>query len=175
MPVNKVKKFFKSVEVWAWCDICREMVNLHVNKEEISDGLSMGMYKKEYKHKNNRPDPEDTDDKSGGEHSVYVYINDKFDVTGVNAFFGESPTMEAMEAATTTGEVQIPIVVKEIPPMSVHLGMLTQEEFKVLKICDGMNTIEQVASIAGKDVSEVEKMMEKLHKKGLVDIIKRTK
>ncbi len=57
--------------------------------------------------------------------------------------------------------------------MSVQLGMLSQDEFKVLKICDGMNTLEQVAEIAGKDVAEIEKMMGKLHKKGLVDVIRR--
>ena len=75
--------------------------------------------------------------------------------------------------AATGGEVRIPIVVKEIPQMSVHLGMLTQEEFVILKICDGMNTIEQVAEIAQKPVDDIESMMEKLRKKGLVKVIKR--
>lgn len=70
-------------------------------------------------------------------------------------------------------EIRIPIVVKEIPEMSIHLGMLTQEEFVLLKICDGMNTIEQVAGIARKSVEEVEKMMSRLRDKGLVKIIKR--
>ncbi len=65
------------------------------------------------------------------------------------------------------------IIIKEIPAMSVQLGMISQEEFKVLKICDGMNTVEQVAEIAGKEVVEIEKMMDKLHKKGLVDVIRR--
>ena len=150
------------------------MVALNINKKEIYNGLEMGIYTKEYKHSNLYPDLEDSSDNSGEEHTIYVYINDKYDVTGVKAFFGDSPTMEEMEAAaTTTGEVRIPIVVKEIPPMSVHLGMMTTEEFKVLKICDGMNTIEQVAEIAGKTVDDIEKMMDKLRKKGLVDVIKR--
>ncbi|TFG02230.1 MAG: hypothetical protein EU540_01970 [Promethearchaeota archaeon] len=150
------------------------MVALSIDKKEIYNGLEMGIYTKEFKHSNIYPDPEDPEDNSGEEHTIYVYINDKYDVTGVKAFFGDSPSMEEMEAAaTTTGEVRIPIVVKEIPPMSVHLGMMTQDEFKVLKICDGMNTIEQVAEIAGKTVDDIEKMMEKLKKKGLVDIIKR--
>jgi len=57
--------------------------------------------------------------------------------------------------------------------MAVQLGMLNKEEFKVLKICDGKNTIEQVASIAQCSVEEIEKMMEKLRKKGLVKVIRR--
>jgi len=149
------------------------MVALNINKKEIYNGLEMGIYTKQYKHSNKYPDPEDPDDNSGEEHTIYVYINDNYDVTGVKAFFGDSPTMKEMEAAATTGEVRIPIVVKEIPPMSVHLGMMTQEEFKCLKVCDGYNTIEQVAEITGKSVSDIEKMMDKLRKKGLVDVIKR--
>lgn len=173
IPENKVRKYFRLVEIWAWCDICEDMVALDVDKDEIHDGLEMGIYTKEFKHSNNHPDHEDPDDNSGDEHTVYVYIDDKYDVTGVKAFFGESPSMEDMEASSTSGEVRIPIVVKEIPPMSVHLGMITPSEFKVLKICDGMNTLEQVAEIAGKKVPDIEKMCEKLHKKGLVDIIRR--
>ena len=161
------------MEIWAWCDICGDMVALDVGKEEIHDGLDMGIFTKEFKHSNTHPDAEDPDDNSGEEHSVFVYIDDKYDVTGVKAFFGESPSMEEMSAGSISGEVRIPIVVKEIPPMSVHLGMITPAEFKVLKICDGMNNMEQVAEIAGKKISDIEKMMEKLHKKGLVDIIRR--
>jgi len=150
------------------------MIALNVNKKEIHDGLEMGIYTKEYKHSNLYPDAEDPNDNSGKEHTIYVYIDDNYDVTGVKAFFGDSPTMAEFAASSTTGEVRIPIVVKEIPPMSVHLGMLTPEEFKILKICDGMNTLEQVAGIAGKDVADIEKMMEKLRKKGLVEVIRRT-
>jgi hypothetical protein len=177
MPENKVKKYFQLVEVWAFCDICDDMVNLRVNKKEIINGLQTGIYTKEYKHNNLNPDPEDPDDNSEDEHTVYVYINDHYDVTGVKSFFGDSPSMESLEeaaAAAGSGEVRIPIVVKEIPEMSVHLGMLTPEEYKVLKICDGMNTIEQVASIAQKSVEDIDAMMDKLRNKGLVKVIKRT-
>lgn len=173
MPENKVKKYFTLIEAWAWCDICQDMVALNINKKEIIDGLEMGIYAKEYKHINPNPDLEDLDDKSGDEHTIYVYIDDNYDITGVKAFFGDSPTIKDFETAATTGDVRIPIVVKEIPPMSVHLGMISQEEFKVLKICDGMNTIEQVAEIAGKSLVDIEEMMGKLRKKGLVDVIKR--
>jgi hypothetical protein len=176
MPENKVKKYFSLIECWAWCDICNEMVAMRLDKKEIINGLQMGIYTKEYKHQNPNPDPEDLDDKSGDEHTIYLYINDKYEITGVKAFFGESPSLESLEkaaAASGAKEVRIPIIVKDVPATSVHLGMITPDEYKVLKICDGMNTIEQVAQIAGKKVEDIEKMMDKLHKKGLVDVIKR--
>ncbi|MFW9969116.1 MAG: hypothetical protein ACFFDF_02870 [Candidatus Odinarchaeota archaeon] len=176
MPENKVKKYFYLIEAWAWCDICEDMVALRVDKKEIIDGLKMGIYTKEFKHSNQYPDPEDVDDLSGQEHTIYVYINDNFDVTGVKSFFGESPTTEEIGAAAIQEgtEVRIPIVVKDIPPMAVQFGMLNKEQFKVLKICDGMNTIEQVASIAQISIDKMEDMMEELRKKGLVKVIKRT-
>lgn len=176
MPENKVRKYFQLIEAWAWCDICENMISLNIDKKEIISGLEMGIYTKEYKHANPQPDLEDTDDVSGQEHTIYVYINDNYDITGVKSFFGESPSTEEIGAETVEagGEVRIPVIVKEISPMAVQLGMLTKEQFKVLKICDGMNTIEQVASIAQKSVEEIEKMMEQLRKKGLVKVIKRT-
>jgi len=176
MPENKVKKYFSLIEAWAWCDICEDMVALRIDKKEIIDGLKMGIYTKEYKHSNPYPNLDDPEDLSGQEHTVYVYINDNFDVTGVKTFFGESLSTEEIvaEATQAGGEVRIPIVVKEIPPMAVQLGMLTKEEFMVLKICDGMNSLEQVAEIAQKNIEKIEKMMDKLRKKGLVKVIRRT-
>ncbi len=176
MPENKVKKYFSLIEAWAWCDICEDMVALRVDKNEITDGLKMGIYTKEYKHSNPNPDAEDIDDRSGQEHTVYIYINDNFDVTGVKTFFGESPSTEEIgaEALQEGTEVRIPVVVKEVSPMAVQLGMLNKEQFKVLKICDGMNTIETVAEIAQISVDKIEKMMEELRNKGLVKVIKRT-
>jgi len=176
MPENKVKKYFRLIEAWAWCPICEDMVALNIDKKEIIDGLKMSIYTKEFTHSNPNFDSEDPDDLSGNEHTIYIYINDNYDITGVKSFFGESPTTEEIgaEAAEEGVEVRIPIVVKEIPPMAVQFGMLNKEQFKVLKICDGMNTIEQVAEIAEISVEEIEKMMEQLRKKGLVKVIKRT-
>ena len=176
MPENKVRKYFRLIEAWAWCDICEDMVALSIDKKEIIDGLKMSIYTKEFAHSNPHPDTEDTDDLSGNEHTIYIYINDNYDITGVKSFFGESPTTEEIGAvaAEEGGEVRIPIVVKDIPPMAVQFGMLNKEQFKVLKICDGMNTIEQVAEIAEMSVKEIEKMMDQLRKKGLVKVIKRT-
>ncbi|MFX0141084.1 MAG: hypothetical protein ACFFDN_46025 [Candidatus Hodarchaeota archaeon] len=176
MPENKVKKYFSLIEAWAWCDICEDMVSLVIDKNEIINSLKMGIYTKEYKHSNQDPDPEDPDDRSGQEHTIYVYINDNFDVTGVKSFFGSSPTIEEIGADIVRkgGEVRIPIIVKDIPPMAVQFGMLTKDQFVVLKVCDGMNTIEKVAQITQKSVEEIEKMMEQLREKGLVKVIKRT-
>ena len=176
MPENKVKKYFSLIEAWAWCDICDDMVALNIDKKEIIDGLKMSIYTKEYRHSNPHPDVEDPEDLSGQEHTIYIYINDDYDITGVKAFFGESPTTEEIGAvALQEGvEVRIPIVIKEISPMAVQLGMLNKEQFKVLKVCDGMNTIEQVAEIAQISIEEIEKMMEQLRKKGLIQVIKRT-
>ncbi|MFX1256535.1 MAG: hypothetical protein ACFFAN_01645 [Promethearchaeota archaeon] len=176
IPENKVKKYFSLIECWAWCEICKEMVALNINKKEILNGLEMGIYTKEYVHSNPHPDPEDFDDKSGEKHTIYVYIDSNYDVTGVKAFFGDSPSMEALEAAAAASgsyDVRIPIVIKDLPAASVHLGMISAEEYKVLKICDGMNTIEQVAEISQKSLAEIEKMMDKLRKKGLVAVVKR--
>ncbi|GAH44863.1 unnamed protein product, partial [marine sediment metagenome] len=49
MPENKVKKYFSLIEAWAWCEICTEMVNIRVDKDEIQAGLKMGIYTKEHK------------------------------------------------------------------------------------------------------------------------------
>ncbi len=176
MPENKVIKYFSLIEAWAWCDICSEMVNIRVNKDEIKSGLKMGMYTKEHKHLNPYPDQEDTDDYSGQEHTIYLYINDNYDITGVKSFFGDSPSMSEVGAGTIEigGEVRIPIVVKEVSPMSVQLGMLSLDEFKLLKVCDGMNSVQECADISQKPIDKVEKMLDKLRKKGLVKVIKRT-
>lgn len=176
MPENKVRKYFKLIEAWAWCPICEDMIALNIDKKEILDGLQMGIYTKEHKHSNLYPDLEDPDDVSGQEHTIFIYINDEFQITGVKAFFGEAPRTEEIgaEMVQAGGEVRIPVIVKDISPMAVQLGMLTKEQFKVLKICDGMNTIEEVASTAEMSVEEIENMMDQLRKQGLVKVIKRT-
>ncbi|MHA1236021.1 MAG: hypothetical protein ACTSQL_13200 [Promethearchaeota archaeon] len=79
MPENKVKKYFSLIEAWAWCEICTEMVNIRVDKDEIKAGLKMGIYTKEHKHINPHPDLDDDDDTSSQEHTVFIYINDNYD------------------------------------------------------------------------------------------------
>jgi len=167
MSRNKIRKYFKLIEAWVWCDICQEMVQLTIDKEEIHNGLQTGIYTKGYPHHNPNPDPDNPDDRSWEEHNIHIYINDKYEITGAKAFFGEAPATESYGGVGA----RIPIVVKEVSEISIQFGMLTQEEYKVLKICDGNNSLEQVAAIAEKSVEEIEQMMEKLRKKGLVKVI----
>lgn len=81
-----MRKYFSLIEAWTWCEICKEMINFTIEKKDIISGLQTGMYKKEYKHKNPHPDIDDPDDRSGDEHTIYVYINDNYDITGVKSF-----------------------------------------------------------------------------------------
>jgi hypothetical protein len=136
----------------------------------------MGIYTKEHKHINPIPDPEDVDDVSGQENTVYIYIDENYDITGVRSFFGDSPSMSDVGGTSIEpgGEVKIPIVVKEVQPMSVQLGMISMDEFNLLKVCDGMNSVEQCAEITQKPVDKIEDMLDKLRKKGLVKVIRRT-
>ncbi|GAI86645.1 unnamed protein product, partial [marine sediment metagenome] len=48
------------------------------------------------------------------------------------------------------------------------------DEFKLLKVCDGMNSVQECADISQKPIDKVEKMLNRLRKKGLVKVIKRT-
>lgn len=167
MPINKVKKYFKLIEAWVYCDICDDMVPLTIDKDEIHSGLQTGIYTKRYPHYNPKPDFDEPDDRSGEEHNIHIYINENYEITGAKAFFGEAPATESYGGVGA----RIPIVVKEVSEISIQFGMLTQEEYKVLKICDGNNSLEQVAAIAEKSVEDIEKMMDKLRKKGLVKVI----
>ncbi|TFF90609.1 MAG: hypothetical protein EU548_02145 [Promethearchaeota archaeon] len=171
MTQNKVKKFFSLVEIWAFCDICKEMINLKVDKDEIKENLELGIYTKEYAHMNPYPDPDDLDDRSTEEHKIFVYINEDYDVTGVKSFFGETMSMDELKAEEPGEEVRVPIIVKDVDETSVMLGMISKEQYKLLKICDGMNTISDVAKIAQKNYEETEKMLEELRDKGLIKVI----
>ncbi|MHA1371195.1 MAG: ArsR family transcriptional regulator [Promethearchaeota archaeon] len=156
-----VRKYFQFIEIWVPCPICEKlgyapMINLRVDKEEINRGLSMGIYTHNYVH-----GPENN------LHTVAIYINPKYEVTGSKAFEGID-MMQSFEKGTI-----VPVVVKSIPPMAVHLGMVSPEEFAILKVCDGNNSIDEVAKILQKDKSYIEEHLEKLKEKGLIDLIKK--
>jgi hypothetical protein len=165
---NITKKYFKSIYAYVWCEICNTIVGAQIDKEAIRNGLQTGLYIFKYTHSNTSKDPEDSEDTSDREHSVMIYIDAKYDVRGVRTFFGKSISSEELEKGA-----KIPIVVKEIPPMSVHLGMLSPEEFKILQVCDGNNDLNDVSEISGLPVDRLEKMMNKLREKGLINIIRR--
>lgn len=162
-----VKKYFRLIEAWVDCDICQDKISLKIDKDIINANLQTGIYVHYHLHKN--PFPSDEDDESAREHTVAVYIDKNYNVKGVKCFFGDAPSSSEVGGIGA----RIPVVVKKIPPMSVHLGMLSPEEYKILQICDGNNTLEQVAEIGDKTVEELEEMMERLRDKGLVKIIKR--
>jgi hypothetical protein len=181
---NVTKKYFKSIYAFVWCEICNEIVASEINKDDIRNGLQTGLYIHKYTHKNLAKDPEETEDKSDTEHSVMIYIDAHYDVRGVRTFFGKAISSEELEKGA-----KIPIVVKEIPTMAVHLGMVSPDEYKILQICDGNNTLEDVLEISGYGASmknssgqlftdtermaNLEKMMQKLRDKGLINIIRR--
>ena len=106
-------------------------------------------------------DPEDPEDLSHKEHTTQIYIDANYDVRGARCFFGTELSSKEVDKGA-----KIPIVVKEIPPMSVHLGMLSPAEYKLLQTCDGNNTLADVAEI-------IEKMIIKLRVKVLVNLILR--
>jgi hypothetical protein len=165
---NVTRKYFKSIYAYVWCEICAKVIASEIIKEDIRNGLQTGLYVHKYTHVNGEKDPEDIDDISDQSHTCMIYIDSNYDIRGVKTFFGESISSDELETGA-----RIPIVVKEIPPMSVHLGMLSPEEFKILQTCDGNNTIEDVAEISQLDVEYLVKMMSKLRDKGLVNIIRR--
>ena len=166
---NITKKYFKSIHAYAFCDICNEIVDVEIDKDAIRNGLQTGLFIYKHTHTNPLHDEDEPDDLSNKEHTSMIYIDAKYDVRGVRTFFGLEISSEELDKGA-----KIPIVVKEIPPMSVHLGMLSPEEYKILQTCDGNNTMVDVADIAGLEVERLEKMMEKLREKGLINIIRRS-
>jgi len=162
-----VKKYFRLIEAWVDCTICEDKIPVKINKDDIQNGLQTGIYVHYHLHTN--PRPPSADHPSNQQHTAAIYVDAKYNIKGVKCFMGSE--ISSKEVGVTGA--RIPVVVKKIPPMSVHLGMLSPEEYKVLQICDGNNTLEQVATIADKTVTELEEMMDRLREKGLVKIIKR--
>ena len=166
---NVTRKYFKSIYAYVWCEICAKVTASEISKDDIRNGLQTGLYISKHTHTNPEKDIEDPDDISDQTHSCMIYIDANYDVRGVRTFFGEVLSAEEMEKGA-----RIPIVVKDIPPMSVHLGMLSPEEFKILQTCDGNNTMEDVAEISGLNLERLEKMVVKLREKGLINLIRRS-
>ncbi|MFX1452865.1 MAG: hypothetical protein ACFFCM_18655 [Promethearchaeota archaeon] len=140
------------------------MVSVKINKKEIQDGIKEGFYTKLFKHNNPFPDTEDPSDKSYEEHTVLLYINENYNVAGVKSFFGDSPPLH--------GDLRIPIRLQDKIEMKINLSALTHNDFIVLKVCDGFNTIEQIAEITQIPLENLEKMVETLKKKRFLQVIR---
>ena len=76
------------VEYWVWCEICRKMIYLRVDKKEIIDGLQDGVYIKKFIHRDPLPDRDDPNDRSGEDHNTYLYIYKNYDILRVSSSFG---------------------------------------------------------------------------------------
>ncbi|MHA1857690.1 MAG: hypothetical protein ACTSYY_16780 [Promethearchaeota archaeon] len=162
------KKFFKKIYAYIWCDICKEIISVPIDRNVIEKGLDTGLYVHKNYHTNNLYDPGDPEDKSNNPHTCLIYINSNHDVLGVRTFFGREMSSDEIKRGS-----RIPIVVKEIPKMVLQLGMMTQEEFNILKLCDGNNSIENVAEIEDISISDIERIIFQLRKKGLINLITR--
>ena len=159
-----VRKYFQFIEIWVPCNICEglgyaPMVNLRVMKDDINRGLQLGLYTHYHAHGPVGQAP----------HTVAVYIDPAYHVTGSKAYEGT----EGVKSSTFAAGTIIPVIVKKIPDMAVHLGMVTPEEFSILKVCDGNNSVDEVARILKKDKAAIEPSLQKLKEKGLVDLVKK--
>jgi hypothetical protein len=167
MSFNRTIKYFVSIRAYVYCEVCKDVIGMDINKEEIRNGLQTGLYIYKFKHKNIHPDLDDSQDTSGGEHTTAIYIDNKYEVRGIKSYFGDSPLTDTkLEAGT-----RVPVVEKAIPAMSVHLGMISPDEYRILQLCDGNNTLNDVSKISGTSVEDLDKMMIKLKDKGLISLI----
>ncbi|MHA1473588.1 MAG: hypothetical protein ACTSRX_09105 [Promethearchaeota archaeon] len=163
---NITTKYFKQIHAYFWCDICQEILYVSIDRNTIEEGLDTGLFMHSYYHTNPLYDPEDPNDKSNIPHTSLIYIDRNHDVRGVRSFYGTEMSSDEMKKGS-----RIPIVIKEISKMVLQLGMVTQDEFNILKLCDGNNSIGTIAEIEKK--AEIENIILKLKKKGLINIITR--
>lgn len=165
---NITKKYFKEIYAFFWCEICQEILSVSIDRNTIEEKLDTGLYIHSYYHTNPLYDSEDPEDHSNNPHTSLIYIDNNHEVRGVRSFFGTEMSSDEMKKGS-----RIPIVIKEISMMVLQLGMVSQEEFNILKLCDGNNSIENVAEIEKIKQAEIEKIILKLRKKRLINIITR--
>ena len=168
MTFNKAIKYFKSIRVFVHCDICNEIVGMEINKDEIRQGLETGFFLHKHKHKNNASDPDDASDESWKEHTCAVYIDDNYNIKQVKSFFGDEIVVSAVQGD------RIPVVIKKVPAAAVRIGMLTQEQYKIIQLCDGTSTLTEIANIAEISIEELDQVMDELRSKGMINIIIRS-
>ena len=135
MPFNRIIKYFKSIRAFVHCDICQEIIEMDIDKELVRNGLKTGIFMYRYIHKNENPDPDDSDDQSWQDHSCSIFIDVNYKIKKIQSFFGDEIPISAREGD------RLPVCIKKIPEASVRIGMVTREQFKLLQLCDGNNTL----------------------------------
>ena len=168
MTFNKIVKYFKSIRVFVHCEICKEVVGMDIDKEELRTGLEAGFFLYKHKHKNNSSDLDDAFDEAWKEHTSAVYIDDNYKVKQVKSYFGEEIVVTAVQGD------RIPVVVKKVPAAAVRIGMLTQEQFKIIQLCDGTSTLTDIAHIAEVSIETLDQIMDELRGKGMINVIIRS-
>jgi len=168
MPFNRIIKYFKTIRAFVHCDICNDVIGMDIDKELIRNGLETGIFMYRHVHKNKNPDPDDSDDQSWQEHSCSIYIDGNYQIKKIQCFFGDDAPVSAKEGD------RIPVCIKKIPEASVRIGMVTREQYKLLQLCDGNNTLTEIAQITEIGDEDLIKMMDELRDKGLIDIIIRS-
>lgn len=154
------------------CLICKEVITIDIDKEEIRNGLKLGgMYIYKHRHLNKNSDPTNPNDYSNIEHTTAVYINQNHEVKQVESFYGESAlALESLDEGT-----RIPVCEKELQSMWVQLGMVSPEEYKILQLCDGDHTLETISEIVSIPLTELEQKIDNLREKDLISIVVRRK
>ncbi|MHA1728207.1 MAG: hypothetical protein ACTSWY_05695 [Promethearchaeota archaeon] len=166
MSFNRTIKYFKSIRAYVYCDICKEVVGMDINKENIRRGLeSSGVFLYKFRHINRDPDPENPEDESLQQHTCAVYIDENYEVKQIKCYFGDDMLVKAEEGD------RIPILIKKVPEASVRIGMISMEQYKVIQLCDGTNTMEEIVVISGKSSEDLKVIMEQLREKGIINII----
>ena len=64
----------------------------------------------------------------------------------------------------------IPVLAKEIPPMAVQLGVVNKKEFEISKLCDGINTIDDIQLALGMPRGELEALIDKMEKNSIIHL-----
>ena len=170
MSFNRTVKYFKSIRAYVECSICKEVIGIDINKEEIRNGLKLsGMYIYKHRHLNKNSDPSNPNDYSNIEHTTAVYINQDHEVKKIESYHGDS----VLATEVLSEGTRIPVCEKEIQPMWVQLGMITQEEYKILQLCDGDHTLETISEVVSIPLEELEGKIDSLREKDLISIVVR--
>jgi hypothetical protein len=72
---------------------------------------------------------------------------------------------------TYTGNpIFVPVLVKDIPPMAVQLGVVNKKEFEISKLCTGANTIDDIEQALGMPRDELDEIIDKMEKNSIIHL-----